>query len=91
MKKTVLTIAVTLIVAVSASASLVGMMTTWVLVNDTCKKCRISDDVRYCGICKDETMYDHLHKSYKEGKHCVVEFVFKCKQCGHTSTWKAYD
>lgn len=91
MKKKVLTIAVTLIVAISASASLVGMMSSWVMVNDSCKKCRVSDNTAYCGKCKDDTMYDSKHKAYKEGKHYVVEFVYKCKQCGHTSTWKAYD
>lgn len=91
MKKKVFTMVVTLIVAITASAALTEVMSTWVMVNDSCKKCRVSDNQAYCGKCKDDTMYRSKHKSYKEGDHYVMESVYKCKECGHTSTWKAYD
>ena len=90
MKKKVL-FGIALIVAITASAALTGVMSTWVMVNDSCKKCRVSDKSAYCGKCKEDTMYDSKHKAYKEGNHYVIEYVYKCKVCNHTSTWKAYD
>lgn len=91
MKKKLLLMVTAVIIAVSGSATITAVMSTWVMVNDPCKKCRVSDDVKYCGKCKDDTMYDSKHRSYKEGKHYVTEYVYKCKECEHTSTWKAYD
>lgn len=68
-----------------------AVMSKWVMVSDQCEKCHVSDNKKICGRCKDDTMYDYKHKFYKEGKHFVAEYVYKCKICEHTSTWKAYD
>ena len=91
MKKRLCMMVGAIAIAITAFAAING---TWVKVKDSCKKCSVVEQrdwtAHICGHCKDDTMYDEKNDHFWEGSRFVTLTLYKCKQCGHTSTWKYY-
>ncbi len=82
-RKTVIIVAAT-VAAIGLTASGLAPSKSWIVVNDSCKKCKVVNDIPYCGKCGYNMSSQNEYKNgylYSTGT-CLSE---KCK---HTSTFK---
>lgn len=87
MKKNVLLMATSIIIAVSASAGLNAVKSSWVKISDPdCNKCVMNDIDRKCGKCGGfMAQVDGTGKFESDG---YLKYDYKCKKCEHTITYK---
>lgn len=87
MKKNVLTVVTAVTLALSATAGITAVMSSWVKVSDPdCNKCVMNDIDRKCGKCGGfMESVDGTGKFESDG---YLKYNYKCKKCGHVITYK---
>ena len=86
MKKKALLLTTAAIMAVTTALA-AAMASSWVCVQDSCKKCVMTDTTRKCGKC-GSFMASVGKGEYKDGGY--VQYTYKCnnENCGHTCVYK---
>lgn len=85
MKKKTLLLAIAIITAITTTLA-AAMASSWVCVQDSCKKCAITDTTRKCGKCG--SFMESGKGEYKGDGY--IQNTYKCKNsnCGHTCVYK---
>lgn len=87
MKKKVLSVASAVIMAISTSAAITAVMSTWVKVSDSCDKCVMNDTTRKCGKPNCGGFMESVEGTSKvDGSY--IKSNYKCNKCGHTIIYK---
>lgn len=89
MKKKLFSIATAVIIAVSASAALNAVMSSWIKVSDPdCNKCIMNYTTRKCGKPNCGGFMSQVDGTGKFENDGYLKYNYKCKKCGHTITYK---
>lgn len=88
MKKKILSLVITTLLVITASAAVTAVMSTWVKVSDPdCNQCVMNDTTRKCGKPNCGGFMASVDGTTKvEGSY--IKSDYKCKKCGHTITYK---
>ena len=82
MKKKLCLMATIVLIAISALAATTG----WILVEDSCKKCTITNLEYKCGLCKTGMSTSFKWDNKKE--YLVYTFTCNNTKCNHTCKYK---
>lgn len=88
MKKKVLTMILTAIIAIMATSAFAEVMGKWLCVNDSCRGCVITDNTRKCGRC-GSFMNSGRMEDAGQG-WWAVPFTCSNRQCGHSCKYKTH-
>ncbi|MBQ8064718.1 MAG: hypothetical protein IJ200_03560 [Prevotella sp.] len=89
MKKKVLVVLTATVLALSASAAISAVMSSWVKVSDPdCDKCIMNDTTRKCGKPNCGGFMESVSGTGKFESDGYLKYNYKCKKCGHTITYK---
>ena len=85
MKKKLSMMVIDFVIAASSFAAITTVMSTWIMVSDSCHRCVINDTTRKCG--KDGGFMAQVDGSGSyDGPY--LKYDYRCKKCGHTVTYK---
>ena len=88
MKKKVLSLSISAILVLSASAAAMAIQGWRVISDSGCNKCVITDNVRKCGKCGSFMNAGEMQKSEK-GYIYETDFTCSNEQCGHKEIGRA--